>query len=106
MSAAENLILFAVQHGVAVPLYRRTDDAITDLIECLGDAYALEVASVAQVGDGIWVCRVFLMDAGPGDAPGSREVELVSADVRPPTPEEWGHYVADEHIWSIPEAAR
>jgi hypothetical protein len=113
------LVLFAHQKGHVImygdgclpvlgttrPLTEREkeDGAVEDFIhDMVGpDDFDLEKAGAdyAPHADGVYVGTLKLVDDGPGDWPGSREVALQLCDTHLATEEEWRAYRDGEWPW-------
>jgi hypothetical protein len=65
------------------------------------DGFSLEHVDHEPQPDGAYVGVVRLVDDGPSDWPGGREVVPVFAEVRRATKEEWARHLRDEWPWEV-----
>lgn len=98
------VVVFA--HGVGYALSYDGCEAVKDCISEAGggfDSFDLDVIGAdyeAPDGFNICIASLRLIDDGPGDWPGSREVCLQLFDIRPATADEWAAYRRGEWPWT------
>lgn len=87
------VVVFAHQEGYVIlhQAFGGVKEFIDDLV---GEQFDLDAvgADFAPQRDGVYVSELCLIDDGPGDWPGSREVCLSLREVRPITKDEWMFY--------------
>lgn len=96
------LIVFAFQKGYAIAYQAKV--ALHEYIMDAGgelDCFDLEKigADYAKHEDGLYVAELKLIDDGPGDYPGSREVCVSVVESRLATKEEWEAHRTGEWPW-------
>jgi len=102
---ARALVVVAFGRGLCIdwtcPSYMQDqlgdDGAITQF-----DHIDFEHLDHEKVEDGLYICDLRFQDAGEGDWPGSREVEIQAFNLRPATKEEWTTFCEGETPWEIP----
>ncbi len=100
------LVLFAHGRGFAL-YYEANSPGLSELIQDTGGG--LEDFDLEGIGahcetpaDGLYVYDIHVVDDGPGDWPGSREVAVELRDGRPVTVEEWAAHRRGEYPWGSP----
>ena len=98
------LVVFA--HGRGLVLCYSGDEHVRQFISDSGgsnDTFDTETCGVdfENPGDGVFIVDMKLVDDGPGDWPGSREVAIQFSNARKATKEEWSNHCDDLWPWEI-----
>jgi hypothetical protein len=94
------LVAFAFQQGFV--LLHQLFGGVREYIEdtCgTSETFDLDAADFAPQPDGMYIGELRLIDDGPGDWPGSREVCLSLQEVRPITKDEWEAFRDGDWPW-------
>jgi len=105
-SPRKSRVLVVMAHGVGLCLYCEPGIVLDYIHETYGflpeDGFPLDKGGVdydAALPNGVYYGVLSLVDDGPGDWPGSREVCPTLKDTRLATPEEWQAHLTDEIPW-------
>ncbi len=99
------LVVFA--HGRGLVLCYSGDEHVKQFVSDAGgssDTFDTENCGVdfKDPGDGVFIVDMDLVDDGPGDWPGSREVAIQFSNARKATKDEWNMVNDGDWPWEMP----